>query len=163
MAEVSASGVAANPATDGLREHKDWLSYYSECRQYELVMGQKFTSLLGQASVFSFTAAAGIFTLAEKLKLGYPQNLWVALPSALGLFMYAVIIVKYFLQIRYIGGIMLKIEGEILGGQAEGFGIIHVLRNSRSAFYGKHWTLGLGLVYALILVLLPLLVVVAVS
>lgn len=30
-----------------LRESRDWLTYYSECLPYNLVMGQKFTSLLG--------------------------------------------------------------------------------------------------------------------
>ncbi|HEV8428104.1 MAG TPA: hypothetical protein VGQ41_09415 [Pyrinomonadaceae bacterium] len=154
---------APDSAIDGLHEHKDWLAYYSECCKYELVMGQKFTGLLGQASVFSFTAAAGIFTLAERLNIRYPRNLWVALPSMLGLFMYAVIIVKYFLQIRYIGGIMLKAEKVILSGLVESHGIIHVLRNSRGGFYGRWWTLGLVLAYASILVLLPLLTVAAVS
>jgi hypothetical protein len=163
MKEESALVATPDPAINGLHERKDWLAYYSECCKYELVMGQKFTGLLGQASVFSFTAAAGIFTLAERLKIGYPRNLWVALPSMLGLFMYAVIIVKYFLQIRYIGGIMLKVEKEIFGGQVESHGVIHVLRNSPGGFYGRWWTFGLVLAYGFILVLLPLMTVMAVS
>ena len=163
MKEEIASVATPDHPVNGLLERKDWLAYYSECCKYELVMGQKFTSLLGQASVFSFTAAAGIFTLAERLKIGYPRNLWVALPSMLGLSMYAVIIVKYFLQIRYIGGIMLKVEEEILGGQVESHGVIHVLRNSSAGFYGRWWTFGLVLAYGLILVFLPLMIVRAVS
>jgi hypothetical protein len=119
-------------------------------------MGQKFTSLLGQASVFSFTAAAGIFTLADRLKVRYPHSLWVALPSVVGLAMYAVIIIKYFLQIRYTGGIMLKIEAGILAGEAKNLGLLHVLRDSPSAFYKQKWTFALVFLYALMLVFLPL-------
>ena len=81
----------------------------------------------------------------------------------LGLFMYAVIILKYFLQIKYIGGIMLSIEKVILGKLVKSHGLIHVLRNSPGGFYGRSWTLCLVLIYAVILVLLPLLSVMIVS
>ncbi len=133
-----------------------WLKYYSECRQYELVMGQKFTALVGQTSVFSFTTAAGFFTLAERLGAVYPRNLWLAVPSVVGLPMYAVLIVKYFLQIRHTDGIMFDIEAKMLGEHASTLGLIHVLRSPPTVFYGSQWTLALVCVYVLILVLLPL-------
>jgi hypothetical protein len=126
-------------------------------------MGQKFTTLLGQASVFSFAAATGIFTLADKLKVVSFHSLWVAIPSTVGLVMYAVITLKYFLQIRYTGGIMLDIEARLLGPEATRLGLIHILRNPRSAFYGTQWTFALVWLYALILILLPWAAVLSVS
>src|SRR5690349_1733823 len=114
-----------------IRDVRDWLSYYSECRQYELVMGQKFTTLLGQASVFAFAAGTGILALADRLAVVSPGDLFfgAALAISLGLLMYAAIILKYFLQIRFTGGIMLEIEEKILGEDANRLGVIHVLRD----------------------------------
>lgn len=151
LKEPSQAGTESLPP-EGIVDVRDWLTYYSECLKYELVMGQKFTTLLGQASLFSFTASAAIFTLAEKLNVRWPTNLWIAVLSMLGLFMYAVLADRYFLQIRRTGTLILDLEDRLRLGS---YGLLHALRSSPGVFYGRPWALVLVRVYLIALVVLP--------
>ena len=76
--------------------------------------------------------------------------------------MYAVIILKYYLQIRYTGGIMFELEQKFLGGDAETLGLLHVLRQPRTRFYGRGWTFGVVWTYVAIIFFLPTAAVLAV-
>ena len=155
----------SDPKAEARRRRKDnALKYWSECRQYLVIMGQKYTGLLSQASVFSFAACTGVLALAEKLKVGFPKNLVIAAPCSLGLSLYLIIIVRYFHQIRTTGTIMLELETKFLGERLSlKLGLLHALRGSRGAFYGRPSSLAMTWTYGVVLVALPVVTAVCVG
>jgi len=126
----------------------DWKAYYVECHKFGLYQGNKFTSLLSQASVFALAVCAAIVTAAEKLKVSYPQNWLIAGPALAGLCAYGSMIVVSFLQTRAAGSEMVRIERDGFGFPA-GVGLLSRMRSSSAAFFGRTWTLYLVLGYLL--------------
>lgn len=147
MSETAAE-TSATPTTK-----VDWNDYYAECHKFVLYQSQKFTNLLSQASVFALAVCTAIVTMAEKLHVGYPQNLLVALSAVIGLIAYGTMVVVSFLQTRVAGSEMARIEVSIFGFPAD-TGLLSGMRASSAAFFGRTWTLALVVVYLLALVAL---------
>lgn len=144
--EASSSPLNAAPTTPAF----DWATYYAECHKFGLYQGNKFTSLLSQASVFALAVCTAIVTAAEKLKVSYPQNWLIAGPALAGLCAYGAMIVVSFLQTRAAGSEMVRIERDGFRFPS-GVGLLSRMRSSSAAFFGRTWTLYLVVAYLLAL------------
>ena len=133
----------------------DWLSYYSECRQFLLALGQKFVSLLAQSSVFAFASCTVILAAREKLGIVFPRNLLLALPAIAGLALYIKITAAYFRQLKGIGMIMEAIETDRLAVPPE-IRLLQTLRKPEYAFFARPGSYRLVQVYC---IALPLIIV----
>ena len=122
----------------------DWNAYYSECHKFTLYQSQKFSNLLSQSSVFALAVCTAIVTMAEKLHVGYPENLFVACSAIVGLTAYGTMIVVSFLQTRVAGTEMARVETEVFGLRV---GLLSGMRASSAAFFGRTWTLVLVIIY----------------
>jgi len=144
-----------NDQPDGEKWTKrEWLSYYSECRQFLLALGQKFVSLLAQASVFAFASCTVILAAREKLNIVFPRNLLLALPAIAGLALYIKITSAYSRQLKGIGRIMEEIETEHLVVPPE-LRLLQTLRRPEYAFFASPTSYRLVQVYY---VALPLII-----
>ena len=91
--------------------------------------------------------------MAEKLHVGYPENLFVASSAVVGLSAYGTMIVVSFLQTRVAGTEMARVETEVFGLPV---GLLSGMRASSAAFFGRTWTLILVVIYLVALMALVL-------
>jgi hypothetical protein len=87
--------------------------------------------------------------MAEKLHVGWPQNLFVAFSAIVGLIAYGTMVVVSFLQTRVAGSEMARVETQIFGLTP---GLLSGMRKSSAAFFGRTWTLVLVILYLLALI-----------
>jgi hypothetical protein len=130
----------------------EWLAYYTECHKFLLYSSQKFTTLMVQASVFALAVCTAVVTMAERVHVGYPQNLVVVFPALVGLVVYSTMIVVSFLQTRAAGREMARIETDEFHFSA-GAGLLATIRSSSAAFFGRTWTLAVVLLYLTALII----------
>jgi hypothetical protein len=108
---------------------------------------------MSQASVFALAVCTAIVTIAEKLHVYSPQNLFVACSALVGLVVYGTMVVVSFLQTRVAGSEMARLETEVFGLST---GLLSGMRGSSAAFFGRSWTLALVILYLVALMALVL-------
>ena len=129
----------------------NWNAYYAECHKFVLYQSQKFTNLMSQASVFALAVCTAIVTMAEKLHVAFPEDLFVACSALVGLAVYGTMVVVSFLQTRVAGSEMARVETEVFGLTT---GLLSGMRSSSAAFFGRPWTLVLVILYLVALMAL---------
>jgi hypothetical protein len=131
------------------------LKYYAECREMLWGLGQKFSSLVVQASVFATAVCAALVALGRDASLSWPQNLWVAGTAVLALVPFWWITWRYSLQAYELGEIMIKIEKEKFGMTVDD-GALQRLR-AKAPLFGHRWRGRIVYGYMVTLVVLILL------
>lgn len=129
----------------------EWLNYYSQVREFQASVAQKFVTLITQASIFATAVCAACATLHQS----HPPDeayLAIAICTCLALSFYWFFIYRYFWQIRGCGDIMLGIEIQGLKLSPD-YSILQKLRQPGYAFYGTPQAKFFVSVYPLLLML----------
>lgn len=92
----------------------DWLGYYGQLREYKDNLEQRFQALLFQEGFVAVASVTVVLALENKLTnflLGLP----IGAVSTLVIAVYSSLTSKYFRQVREVGLLMARIEGEKFG------------------------------------------------
>ncbi|MDJ0660473.1 MAG: hypothetical protein QNJ42_13440 [Crocosphaera sp.] len=117
-----------------MKTTENWLDYYSQLRQYKESLEQKFLSLLFQQGVVAFSAATVIYAIQDIQKSIAQESiiiLLIGLVATVGLWFYYLLTTSYFLHIRYVSEVMVKVEEKL--NLSEEMGIKQLLSTKKKA------------------------------
>jgi hypothetical protein len=122
----------------------EWLTYYSNCREFLLALGAKFVMLMTQASVYASAACTAMLALHHEFadKPAVPREIYMSLsaPLVLPLLVYWYFLVRYFYQTRETGSVMKAVE-DLFVSVAPELRLLSQLRKVRKArLYGSRLT-----------------------
>jgi hypothetical protein len=131
-----------------------WLSYYSQCCGFLLALGQKFISLLTQASVFTTAVCAALIALRSSQPPAFVY-IAVAVIACLPLLGFWHFIVRYRKQIEETGTLVRELEQNHFGHLTDGLRLLCRLRK-KAPIYGLTPTTLLAKAYPAVLMLVVL-------
>ena len=115
----------------------DWLSYYTQCREFQGGLAERFTAFITQASVFAAASCAVLTGLEKTAIIWAPAYLCLGIATSLPLFIYWRLLIAYYNQIKTVGDVLVEIEKQYLRIPSSA-ALLQELR-SHASFYGTAW------------------------